>query len=927
MAILSADVAGYSRLMAIDERGTLDALDAARQVFQQDIEQHFGRIVDTAGDSVLAVFETASGAVDSALAIQQKLAAERIDGREDRRMRFRIGVHLGDVIEKPDGSVYGIGVNVTARLQALAAPGGISVSEAVRSTIGNRPGCNFGDQGRHRVKNISEPIHAYRLSVRSVDPLLDTNRPNLPAPSEPTSDQPAAPHNLPMNLPDLIGRESDLETVVNLLSGSHLLTLVGAGGVGKTRFALEVADKVRGAYKDGVWFVELAAVSDPALVPRVVASVLDVHEEPDRPLLGTLLDFLRYRDLLIVLDNCEHLVEACARWVEKLLHTSAGTRTLATSREALGIAGERTWRVPSLLTADPNANPSDKQLMTYSATQLLVQRAVEASPVFRLTPGNAAAVAQLCHQLDGIPLALELAAARLKALRVEQVADRLRDRFALLTRGSRTALERHQTLRSLIDWSHDLLSEPERVLLRRLSVFAGGWTLEAAEAVSSGEDLAIADVLDLLTRLVEKSLVVLDDQSVEPRYRMLETIRQYGLEKLIASGESEAIRTRHLRHLVDFAESVRTRLIGQDQVRWHSRADAELDNVRVALNWSLQQGNVELGLCLLNALHRYWFKHMHWKEIVEWQERLAGCSEREARPPTLHLARSFYVAGMLATNFDPPMGRRLCERCLSLSRLLAFDEGIAWALMWIGNIDTRKRDPGAADLFAESLRVGRQIEDPWRQAFLLGDCLICYANFEALMGRDESAEAMIRDCEWELAKIGSDPIRISHCRALLAKMATRRAEFERASELVAESLALYRAVGSKVDIANGLVQQGHLALRQGNPTRALQLFRESLPLQRKYPMSQWVTKGLAHLMIAYAACEQWNIAAQLAGALGGTDRLRAAALPELSGYVAQVYEEAIARTYAELGGSAFAVQIDAGRRMTREEAIVAALAG
>lgn len=797
---------------------------------------------------------------------------------------------------------------------------------------------------------VTVPGRGYRFAL-----VLDTDENDAPIASSPAPHERAVPDNLPLNLPTLIGRESELATVVELLSSVPLLTLVGAGGVGKTRVALEVADQVRGAHKDGVWFVELAPVADPALVPRVVASVLGVHEEPGRPLQDTLLDFLRHRELLIVLDNCEHLVQACALWAEKVLHTSAAARTLATSREALGIAGERTWRVPSLHAADPNANPTDEQLMAYAATRLFVQRAVAASPTFRLTPGNAAAVAQVCHRLDGIPLALELAAARVKAMHVEQVADRLRDRFALLTRGSRTALQRHQTLRSLIDWSHDLLSDPQRVALRRLSVFAGGWTLEAAEAVcseeplppgrfqdsgslpqgagvvpgerrSSGNGLATADVLDLLTHLVEKSLVVLDDQATEPRYRMLETIRQYGLEKLNACDEADAIRTRHLRYLVDFAESVRTGLMGKDQLRWHGTANAELDNIRVALNWSLQPGNAEFGLRLVNALHRHWYRNMHWGEIVGWQERLAECCEREGRPPTPHLARSFYVAGMLATNFHPPTGRRLCEKSLNLSRSLGFDEGVAWALMWIGHIDARKRDPGTAELFTESVRVGHRIEDPWRQAFLLANCLICYANYEALMGRDESAQALVRECEAASARIGGDAVYLGHCLALLATIATRRGELERASKLMAESLALHRAVDSRFDVAGGLAQQGHLALSQGDPARALQLFKESLPMHRNYPMSQWVTKGLAHLLIAYAACERWSIAAQLAGVLRSADGAPEAAPPELSGRVARAYEEALARTRSALGEPAFEDEASAGRRMTREQAIALALA-
>jgi non-specific serine/threonine protein kinase len=766
---------------------------------------------------------------------------------------------------------------------------------------------------------VTVPGRGYRFAL-PLDP--DDVKPPAPAAAPSAA---GGPNNLPLNLPALIGREAELATVIELLAGTHLLTLVGAGGVGKTRFALEVAGTVRGACKDGVWFVELAPVADPALVAPTVASALDVHEEPDRPLLDTLLDFLRHRELLILLDNCEHLVEACAALAEKVLRTSAATRSLATSREALGIDGETAWRVPSLRTAEPTAGASTEQLMRYAATRLFVQRAVAASPTFRLTPENAGAVARICHQLDGIPLALELAAARVKSMRVEQVADRLGDRFALLTRGSRTALQRHQTLRSLIDWSHELLSEPERVLLRRLSVFAGGWTLDAAEAVCSGDDLAPADVLDLLTHLVEKSLVVLNDESAEARYRMLETIRQYGFDKLLASGEADAVRSRHLAHFVDFAEAMRTRLVGQEERRWIGVADAELDNYRAALDWSLKPGNAESGLHLINALHRYWYQNMHWKEIAGWVDRLGVCSDRDG-PPTPERARSLYVAAMLVTNFDPPAGRRLCEECLALSRPLDFREGMAWSLTWIGYIDTRRRDPATAELFAESLRIGRLIEDPWRRAMQLTQALTCYAGYEALMGRDESVEAIVRECDAENEKVGPSILYVAHCRALLGNMATRRGEFERAESLLAESLALYRGVGSKFDIGGSLAQLGFLALREGDATRALQLFRESLPLHRNYPMSPWVTKSLAHLLIAFSACKRWTLAAQLAGVLGNAGGTAGAAPPELSGRAARGYEEAVADTRVALGEQAFEDGAAEGSRMTREQAIELALA-
>jgi predicted ATPase/class 3 adenylate cyclase len=928
MAILAADVAGYSRLMADDERATIIALDAARDVFRRCVKSRSGRIVDTAGDSVLAVFDTAGGAVETALAIQTELQAASVGNPKNRQMRFRIGIHLGDVVEKPDGSVYGNGVNVAARLQTLAAPGGIWVSEAVRSTLGERTGCAFDDQGHHQIKNIAEPIHAYRL----FSPTQAGSRDNGHDLSRTTDVAPEAarpvPNNLPLNSQELIGREEELAAVAKLLPTTHLLTVVGAGGVGKTRFALEIAGLLGDEYPDGAWFVELAPTADPALVPAAVADALGVHEEPGRPLRDTVLDALRRRRLLLVLDNCEHLIEACARFAERVLHACADVRTLATSREGLGIEGETIWRMPSLRTAAPTTDESIEQLSSYPAIRLFMQRAGAASPGFQLTAANAPSVIQICHRLDGIPLALELAAARVRAMRVEQVAERLQDRFRLLTRGSRTALLRHQTLRSLIDWSHELLEHAERVLLRRLSVFAGGWTLEAAEAVCAGDIILRDDVLDLLTRLVEKSLVVLDEQSADPRYRLLESIRQFAAEHLMAAEEAAIVRSRHLRHLVDFAESIRNELNRPEQLRFHSRVDAEIDNIRVALDWALEPGNAQLGLRLVNALHRYWYKTMNWKEVVERIEGLRVRSELDG-PATPDHARALCMAGILASYADPPKGRRMAEDALIASRQLGFNEGIAQALGWLAYLDSRKRDPSTAAMFEESLTFGRRVADPYRRAMALTICLTCYAGYEALMGRDASAEAMVREAEIEIGKTGNDGLLIGRCRALLGTMAIRQGEFDRAETLLAESLAMYRAVDVKYEIAGGLEQQGFLALRRGDPERALRLFQESLPIHRAYPTSPWVTRGLALLLIAYAACARWRVAAQLAGVLGSADlgEEQTVAVPaELSGRIAKAYQDGVAESRAKLGDEEFRQQANAGRVMTREQAMELALA-
>ncbi len=429
-----------------------------------------------------------------------------------------------------------------------------------------------------------------------------------------------ARHNLPVQLTSFVGREQEIAEVKRLLGTTRLLTLTGAGGVGKSRLAHQVGAELVEEYPDGVWLVELAALGDSALVPLAAASALGVAEQPGRPPIETVSDFLRPRSLVLVLDNCEHLLDACAVLADSLLRASRRLRVLATSRQALGMGGETAWRVPSLAMPDPARPATAEQLVSYEAARLFVERAKSALPTFGVTKDNAAAVAAVCWRLDGIPLAIELAAARVGMLTVRQIEARLDDRYRLLTGGSRTVLPRHQTLRGLVDWSHDLLSEPERVLLRRLSVFAGGWTLEAAEAVcafGAGEG-SCDDVLELLSELAAKSLVLADEQNGQMRYRFLETIRQYGAERLRASGEEAVVRDRHLEWFLALAERGEPELRGPDQVRWLDRLEAEHDNLRAALAWSQLESSSEraraAGLRLAGALSWFWRVHSQFSE-------------------------------------------------------------------------------------------------------------------------------------------------------------------------------------------------------------------------------------------------------------------------------------------------------------------------
>lgn len=739
--------------------------------------------------------------------------------------------------------------------------------------------------------------------------------------------QVAAHTNLPMNPGPLIGREDELAAVVELLAATAVLTVVGAGGVGKTRFAQEIARRTAGHYAHGAWFIDLAPVADPARVPAVVADVLGVRAEPERPLLDTLLVFLRARCLLLVLDNCEHLIDACARFADSVLHQCAGVRSLATSREPLGIGGETVWRMPSLRTAVIGALEPPGQLMRYAAIQLFVQRAKTASPAFVLSDGNAAAVVRICHDLDGIPLALELAAARIQSMHVEQVAERLHDRFRLLARGSRTALQRHQTLRSLIDWSHGLLSPSERALLRRLSVFAGGWTLAAAEAVCAGDGLAGEDVLEVLSHLVEKSLVLLDAQSSQPRYRLLETLRQYGLDKLAEAGEADSVRTAHLAFFAGLAAAMRPHFNGTDQLAWYGRTDADLDNLRSAIGWSLWPDRVDVGFAIVHALHKYWYQRMYWKEAVAWNERLVAASD-DAAAPTWRRAQSLYVSAMLIGNFDTEASLRLSHECLSMSHELDYAEGMSWACGWIGYIESRSRRPETKRLFDDSLRLARAITDPHGARMAIVNSLICYAGYASLMGRYTNAEALLHECETETRAMGGDPLYVGHCRALLGNMSVRQGDLDRANDLLAESLLLYREIDSQFDVAGILSQQGFLALRRGDPAAALDLFLQSLPHHRDYPASPWAAKGLAHLVIANTACGRCSIAVQLAAALDARthdDREPLRVPAEVAGQVASEYAEAVHQARATLDEVTFRSAYRAGSGMTMAQAIELAL--
>jgi non-specific serine/threonine protein kinase len=544
----------------------------------------------------------------------------------------------------------------------------------------------------------------------------------------------SVPNNLPRQLTSFVGRERELAEVKRLLGEAPLLTLTGAGGAGKTRLALRVAAEASGDFADGVWLVELAPLANPTLVPQAVATALGVREAPGRALTDTLTEYLHTREILLVFDNCEHLVAAAAQLTETLLQACPRLRILATSREALGLAGELAWRVPSLTLPDPDrfagAGPgAESILVEYEAVRLFLDRATFALPSFALSDQNAPTIAQICRRLDGMPLAIELAAARVRALTVEQIAERLDDRFRLLTGGSRTSLPRQQTLRATVDWSYDLLSEAERVLLHHLSVFSGGWALEAAEAVCGGDAVPSSAVLDLLVQLVDRSLVLAEPQGVEERYRLLETVRQYAREKLLEAGEANGVRDRHRDYFLSLAEQADPELRGREQLTWLERLTREQDNLRAAIEWSLTRDPAETALRLAGALGWFWDLRGHWSEGRAWVERcLELATPNDAQPDRTATqvapwvrGRIFLAAGILAlVQTDFAAARPSLEEAIQLSRSAGDHWGVARALMSLAPVEAYQGRHGeAAAHLQEGLALFRAVGDKWGTALAL----------------------------------------------------------------------------------------------------------------------------------------------------------------------------------------------------------------
>jgi predicted ATPase/class 3 adenylate cyclase len=836
VTFLFTDVEGSTRQASADAAAWSVALARHKDIVRAAVSDEDGFVFQVIGDACFAAFPTAGRAVAAALSAQRMLRAEQWPAA---RVTLRMGLHTGPAEWQNDDYEGYLTLVRTQRLMGVGHGGQVLLSRAAADLAMSELPSDVAlrDLGEHWLKDLPNSEHLFQLVA-----------PDLPADFPPLRSHGAERSNLPAQLTSFIGRERELAELRALLSSNRLLTLTGPGGTGKTRLALQLATEVLETFGAGAWLVELGSVFDPELVPQTVAATLGVREQPGRTVLDSLRDYVRNKDMLLILDNCEHLIGASASLADALLRIAPGLTVLATSRESLGITGETAFRAPPMTVPGPHEPPADlDRLADNECVRLFVDRASAADPRFRLVERNAAAVGEICRRLDGIPLAIELAAARIKVFPAEQIAARLDDRFRLLTGGSRTALERHQTLKALIDWSHDLLSEPELVLLRRLSVFAGGWSQQAAHDVCDG---ALPDgTVETIARLADKSMVVIEGsfESAEGRYRMLETIRQYARDKLLASGESEQVRDRHMEYFLRFAEAAEPKLRGSEQLPWLDRVEMEQGNLRVALEWSLESGNSDRALRLVGALAYFWELRGDWTVPLGWAERALSSSGPEqseaaqtrddgepssARPTdTIKARRAKALYGLGRLRFaagEAPVSRTMVEEALQSWRELGDTWWMAVALEHIGFMLRLEGDfETSVARLEEGVSLARGVEDRWP----LARCLVRLAG--SFLQTDPAAAVRLYEEGVAIARSVGDRSFLSEGLVGLAGALFLGGNLAASAPIAAEALTEARAIGSVTGVFLSLLGLAVLRCMQGDQAGAEGYCLELLALGRQ----------------------------------------------------------------------------------------------
>jgi len=863
VTFLFTDIERSTRLWQRHPEAMMVASARHDALLRQAATSQGGVVYKVIGDALQVAFPTAPQAVTAALEAQRALTGEdwAAHGLAEP-LRVRMALHTGAVDPGPDGDYRSPVLNRLGRLLGAGHGRQVLLSLATQELARDHlpAEVSLHDLGEHRLKDLFRAERVYQLAGRGIPDVFPPLR---------TLD--TRPNNLPLQPTPFIGREQEVGDARTVLAHPdvRLLTLTGPGGMGKTRLGFQIAADLLDLHADGVFVVELAALTDPALVPSAVGTVLGVQEEAGTTMNDQIRTFLADKQLLLVLDNFEQILEA-ASLVGEWLGTCPGLTILVTSRVRLGLRGEREYPVPPLALPDLRRLPSLDQMAQYDAVRLFVERAVEAQPAFAVTNANAPAVAGICHRLDGLPLAIELAAARIRMLPPQAMLARLQSRLPLLTGGARDLPERQRTLRGAIAWSYDLLTSDEQALFRRLSVFAGGFTLEAAEVVAAGDELGL-ELFDGLERLVEHSLVRQTETAGEPRFMMLETIREYGLEQLATSGEADEAHQRHAAWVVNLADQEG----GPGQGAWLARLGTEYDNLRAALSWLLVH-QPEAALRLVGSVWRFWTMRGHFREGQAWVEQVLATVP--ARSP--EWARVLYGAATLAIHLGDLVRAEACGQ--------------------------------------ELLAIGRELDDP----DLIGMGLLAMGNVAMVEGDPERAILLSGEA-LALARANGNKERTTVSSINVGILMAQQGDFERAAALMEESLHLSRELGNLNWMIYGLVNLGQLALAQGAWTDATTLFREGLQLVD--------TLGMQDGIVAEALIGVGIIAgvrgdhAQAARLFGAADALLARLGTALDPVLPEAFARAMAVTPDALGEELYAAYHAAGAALPSEDAVAEAL--
>ena len=907
LTFLFTDIEGSTAMLRRLGETYAEVLADHRRIIRANLTAHGGAEMDTQGDAFFAVFTSPSACAAAAVEMQRALLAWSWPAGEV--VRVRMGVHSGEASMTADGPI-GLDVHRGARIAAVAHGGQIVLSGTTAALIRDSmpPGAVLRDLGSHRLKDLGRPEQLFQLEAdglpRSFPPLRSLDNPKLL-------------NNLPAQASSFIGRETELADVRRLVATSRLVTLTGPGGAGKTRLGLQVAAELLDGSGDGVWFADLAPLQDPDLVPVAVASVLGIPCDSDRSVIETLGEAVGERSLLVLMDNCEHVLETCAKLADALLRNCPNIALLATSREPLAIDGERVYRVPSLDT--PADGDEMDAILSTEAVRLFTDRAVQRGVQISWDQRTASVAGRVCRRLDGIPLAIELGAARLRVMSLTELDARLDERFAILTGGSRAAVPRQQTLLAMVDWSWELLNGAERHVLARLSVFAGGFDLAAAEAVTAGEDVPADEVVRHIGALVDKSLVQFDDTGAGPaRYRLLETVRQYAARQLARQdpAAADSARIAHRNYYLALAEAAAPQLVLDDQANWLDRLDLELDNLRAAIAVSLKEDDPEPGLRLAGCLRVFWKARGHATEAVEALRSLLRVPAEE--PATTVRARALACAAyLLELTGGYAIAEEYCDEALTIARATGDDYLVGDLLYIRGFVLLRQGQRAAAmPLIEQGLSFARRLQEPH-----LTGRLLAVRSFALDVDGDHVGAARDAAESLQLFRKVGDRREVGTMVGNLGYAELSIGDLDSARTHLRESLEIFRVLNDRDGVVYETFNLGLAEYLSGSPGTASTCFAESLEMARRAQLKASTAYALLGLAMACSAAEM-SRSAQLYGA---ADAALAALNETVEPLEAGLRDLDCQRLRSAMGEDAFATEYAAGRALTSEQVLTLAL--